>query len=358
MKEKGVVVVYLLCALVIFAAVFGLGIKQTSKNNTPSFQKIIVTEEKPFDVDTEATNSAVEEALQESFEEKVPAPERSAEIKEETFVEKIIPDLEGIQKIKDLVEELIVIQEKETVTAGASEPVVDLTFSPNNDGDLERSGILYYTNLEREKEGLASLKENSFLNEAAKAKTEHMFDGQYFEHVAPTGEDVSYWVDNTEYMYISIGENLARGGYVSEEKMVQDWMNSPGHRANILKESFEEIGIAVGRNYYEGELTWIGVQIFAVPLTACPSINENLLLSIESFHSIIEEIRKTIAPLNSTLSSLPQPTTQKEHDDQVSLVEQYNALVKEERDLNEQLNIIIREYNDQVNAYNACIATK
>ncbi|MCK5027459.1 MAG: hypothetical protein KAS07_03495, partial [Candidatus Pacebacteria bacterium] len=181
MKEKGVVVVYLLCALVIFAAVFGLGIKQTSKNNTPSFQKIIVTEEKPFDVDTEATNSAVEEALQESFEEKVPAPERSAEIKEETFVEKIIPDLEGIQKIKDLVEELIVIQEKETVTAGASEPVVDLTFSPNNDGDLERSGILYYTNLEREKEGLASLKENSFLNEAAKAKTEHMFDGQYFE---------------------------------------------------------------------------------------------------------------------------------------------------------------------------------
>lgn len=371
MKERGGIAVYILFALVISIVIFSLGTKQTSRI-IPSSQEIITVEEKPLETEIEKvaiTNDVIEKRDTEVIPaekrdtevipaEKTPPSEKPITVTEKTFAEKIILSLESIQKIKELVGEIIDIQQEEIPTIDTSAPIVNPTFPPDNDGNLERSGILYYTNLEREKEGLTSLKENVLLNEAALAKTKHMFDDQYFEHVAPTGEDVSYWVDNTGYVYISIGENLAHGEYLSEEKMVQDWMDSPGHRANIMKGSFEEIGIAVKRDHYEGRLTWIGVQIFAVPQTACPKINEGLLLSIESFRLLVEEVGKTITSLHSTVSSLPQPTTQKEYEDYTVLVEQYNSLVDEEKDLSEQLNVLVKKYNDQVNAYNACIATK
>ena len=211
MEKRGSVAIYILFILVMSLAVFSLVTTRTP-------QTTIISQ----DTEEVATTSDIAEENTETTSKE--STEDIVGLEEETFIDKIIPALDSVKKIKDLVEEIINIREKEIPETTDSEPVVYSAFSPNNDSNLEKSGILYYTNLEREKEGLTPLKENLLLDEAALAKKEHMFNNQYFEHVAPSGEGVSYWVDNTGHKYISIGENLARGEYISEEKMVEDWM--------------------------------------------------------------------------------------------------------------------------------------
>ena len=65
------------------------------------------------------------------------------------------------------------------------------------------------------------------------------------------------------------------------------WMNSPGHRANILNPHFQEIGVAVGKGMYEGHETWIAVQSFGMPLSACPASDANLKIKIDANNGMI-----------------------------------------------------------------------
>jgi uncharacterized protein YkwD len=71
-----------------------------------------------------------------------------------------------------------------------------------------------------------------------------MLDKHYFSHVSPDG--VAPWnrVDQRGYYYREVGENLALG-YRSADSVVDGWMHSPGHRANVLGARFREVGVAV-----------------------------------------------------------------------------------------------------------------
>jgi hypothetical protein len=92
-----------------------------------------------------------------------------------------------------------------------------------------------------------------------------MLARQYFAHNTPDGATPWTFIKATGYSYITAGENLAID--FSEAESVQSaWMNSPGHRANILNSNFKEIGIGIAKGKFDGHDTTIVVQMFGTPI--------------------------------------------------------------------------------------------
>lgn len=130
---------------------------------------------------------------------------------------------------------------------------------------LTREKVIYFTNAARSGNGLHELKENSLLNAVAEERAKDMFEKQYFEHISPTGENDADVARRIGYRYKMIGENIAKGWYLNDKKLVDGWMQSHGHRKNILNSGFDEIGVAVVKGKFEGNEVIIGVQIFGLP---------------------------------------------------------------------------------------------
>ena len=98
-------------------------------------------------------------------------------------------------------------------------------------------------NRERAAHGLGPLRLESRLSLAAEDRVEDMLARRYFDHVSPEGVSPFSWVKARGYRYRLVGENLALG-YRNSQSVVTGWMNSPGHRENILESGFDEVGIA------------------------------------------------------------------------------------------------------------------
>jgi len=114
--------------------------------------------------------------------------------------------------------------------------------------------VLTLTNQERQKAGLSPCAGNdSSLNRSARAKSEDMATHNYFSHDSPTYGDPFAMMRSFGVQYQSAGENIAKG-QPSPQEVVTAWMNSPGHRANILNSSFTHIG--VGYVVKNGEAYW------------------------------------------------------------------------------------------------------
>jgi uncharacterized protein YkwD len=99
-------------------------------------------------------------------------------------------------------------------------------------------------NAERATHGLAPLHIDPKLVAAASDRLSDMFDGHYFAHRSPTGLQPWQWVEQEGYSYHDAGENLAVG-YPSASSIVDGWMHSPGHRANVLGGQYVDVGVAV-----------------------------------------------------------------------------------------------------------------
>ncbi len=99
-------------------------------------------------------------------------------------------------------------------------------------------------NRQRAVAGLSPLRINSRLALAADDRIGDMFAKHYFNHVSPDGLQPWAWVEKRGYNYHEVGENLAVG-YPTAEAIVDGWMQSPGHRANILGRAFDEVGVAI-----------------------------------------------------------------------------------------------------------------
>lgn len=116
--------------------------------------------------------------------------------------------------------------------------------------------VIQLINAERNKEGLPLLSEHALLTQAARLHSTDMACNQFFSHLSPTNGDVEHRMALQNYNYSAIGENIA-AGYTSPESVVQGWMDSTGHRANIMNATFTQIG--VGYVYLEGsdlEIYW------------------------------------------------------------------------------------------------------
>ncbi|MDD2935624.1 MAG: CAP domain-containing protein [Candidatus Pacebacteria bacterium] len=216
---------------------------------------------------------------------------------------------------------------------------------------LTANGIVEETNLQRQINGLPPLSINLKLSTSAENKVNDMFVRQYFEHQSPTGEGPSDLANAVGYDYLLVGENLALGNYESDKILVDAWMNSPGHRENILNPKYKEIGVAIKFGTYEGSQVWMAVQEFGRPASDCPIPNESLEININDKKNIANELKTQIAVLYEEINAM-SPKSGEIYNEKVSvyntLIIQYNALV-------EALKTMIINYNAQVEAYRNCI---
>jgi uncharacterized protein YkwD len=221
-----------------------------------------------------------------------------------------------------------------------------------SDGEtLTRAGIVRWVNVERVKRDLPPVSSDELLQRSAQRKTDEMLTYDYFAHDSPiTGNSVDDLVTAAGYDYVQVGENLARGNFEDDKALVQAWMDSPGHRANILSEDFTEIGVAVTRGDYDGRQTWMAVQHFAKPSSACPQIDERLSSEIEANRAQLDDLSATI---DAEREEIEQWDERRDRDYRV-LVNEYNEHVNEYNELLEETRQMIDTYNEQVNAFNEC----
>ena len=102
--------------------------------------------------------------------------------------------------------------------------------------------VVKLVNEQREKNGLKALTADAKLSYMARLKSEDMRDKKYFSHTSPTYGTPFQMMKDFGISYRSAGENIAMGQRTPSE-VVTAWMNSPGHRANILSASYTKIGV-------------------------------------------------------------------------------------------------------------------
>ena len=215
---------------------------------------------------------------------------------------------------------------------------------------LTQQGVINFTNIHREKEGLPALQENSLLNQSALIKAQDMFNKQYFAHDSPEGIKIENLVENVGYEFITIGENLALGNFLNDEVLVQGWTDSPGHRANILNNRYSQIGVAVIKGTYQGNETWIGVQHFGLPLSACPQVDISLNEEIEENNEELKSMEEELEERKEELKEM-----RKERDSEYNeKAEEYNELIDEYNELISETKSLIEKYNSQIEAFNNC----
>jgi hypothetical protein len=126
------------------------------------------------------------------------------------------------------------------------------------------SSIIEETNKQRELYNLLALEPSLVLEKAAQMKANDMAQDGYFAHSSPNGKNPWYWLEQVGYQYSYAGENLAMN-FSESQNIVDAWMDSIGHRSNILNKKFRQVGIGISRGIYEGEETTFVVQYFATP---------------------------------------------------------------------------------------------
>jgi uncharacterized protein YkwD len=110
--------------------------------------------------------------------------------------------------------------------------------------EMSAQNLLTGTNDQRIANGLGSLALNGQLNQAAQAKANDMAARNYWSHNTPDGQTPWTFVTAAGYNYQAIGENLAYG-FATSSDTITGWMNSPGHRANILNSNYLDVGFGI-----------------------------------------------------------------------------------------------------------------
>lgn len=119
--------------------------------------------------------------------------------------------------------------------------------APKSEASSQAQAVLDLVNKERAKQGLKALKLDTELNSVATLKAKDMRDKNYFSHDSPTYGSPFEMMQKFGIEYRSAGENIA-AGQRSAEQVMNDWMNSSGHRANILNADYTLLGVG----YAEG----------------------------------------------------------------------------------------------------------
>lgn len=124
------------------------------------------------------------------------------------------------------------------------------------------SEVVRLVNIERAKTGLPALKENWQLSRIARYKSQDMINKNYFSHYSPTYGSPFDMIESFGIKFSAAGENIAMGQRTPQEVM-NAWMNSPGHRSNILSPSYTEIGVGLAKDKL-GRCYW--TQMFIKPI--------------------------------------------------------------------------------------------
>jgi hypothetical protein len=152
------------------------------------------------------------------------------------------------------------------------------------------AALVDLANKDRAEESLSTLTVSELLTQAAQAKANDMAERGYFSHTSPDGSQPWKWIQDAGYEYASAGENLAVN-FSDSEKVENAWMDSPGHRANILNAKFTEIGIATAVGEYKGRRTTFVVQMFGTPRTKVAVHEEQTVATPENPEDIAVAVR-------------------------------------------------------------------
>jgi uncharacterized protein YkwD len=144
-----------------------------------------------------------------------------------------------------------------TSTAPSPSP----TESPTGNAAFEAE-VVTIVNQERAKVGCPAVTVDDRLTAAARAHSADMAARNYFSHTTPEGVDFATRITNAGYRWSGAGENIAKGQRTPQEVMTS-WMNSDGHKANILNCGYKNLGVGVAADS-SGTLLW--TQDFASPL--------------------------------------------------------------------------------------------
>ncbi|MDO8728421.1 MAG: CAP domain-containing protein [bacterium] len=128
------------------------------------------------------------------------------------------------------------------------------------------SVLVDLTNSNRAERNVLPLEVNLTLTAIAQEKANDMAKRSYFSHNTPEGKSPWQWLREGQYNFRYAGENLAVN-FADSEDVVQAWLNSEGHRTNLLNDRFTEIGIAIAPGFYKGRESIFVVQFFGYPVS-------------------------------------------------------------------------------------------
>lgn len=164
-----------------------------------------------------------------------------------------------IQPTTEVVTEMTTSISSEKPTEATTEKITETTTQAQNNSQSKtmEQQVVDLVNKYREENGLKPLKINYSVSKVAQAKSEDMRDKNYFDHTSPTYGSPFEMLKSFGISYKTAGENIAKGQKTAEA-VVNAWMNSEGHRKNILNANYEEIGVG----YATGNGTTYWTQLF------------------------------------------------------------------------------------------------
>jgi len=128
------------------------------------------------------------------------------------------------------------------------------TSSVTDDIEALENEVICLVNVERAKVGLSALVKNEQLSHAARIKSEDFINNNYFAHTSPTYGTPFEMLKTLGITFTAAGENIASGQKTAADVM-NSWMNSSGHRANILNSTYNQIGVGVAKEN-DGNTYW------------------------------------------------------------------------------------------------------
>lgn len=136
--------------------------------------------------------------------------------------------------------------------------------------NVSATGLFVLSNQQRAAYGKPAMSLNEQLNDAAQLKADHMVANNYWSHIAPDGTSPWWFFRRVGYTYTSAGENLAYG-FADSAGVVQGWMDSPGHRDNLLGD-YNHVGFGYTNapNFQGGESTVV-VAMYGKPVPPAPA---------------------------------------------------------------------------------------
>ncbi len=137
----------------------------------------------------------------------------------------------------------------ESTTETTTQATTESQTSSSSSLSAMEQEVVRLVNIERNKQGLSSLEIDEELYKVAKLKSEDMKNNNYFSHTSPTYGSPFDMLKQFNISYKAAGENIAKGQKTAEA-VVTAWMNSDGHRQNILSSSYTHIAVAYVDGYW------------------------------------------------------------------------------------------------------------
>lgn len=179
--------------------------------------------------------------------------------------------------------------------------------------DIRVEQLLSGTNAKRAEAGLSPVTLNETLSRAAAAKASDMFANNYWAHNSPSGKTPWDFIIAAGYRYTLAGENLAKN-FQTSDGVVDAWMNSPTHRANIVKSGYKEVGFAVVNGVLSGEETTLVVQMFgtttsSAPIAQVPKAQAAAPAAVQPIPTVtVKSEPVTVVPTEAAIQSAPSPS--------------------------------------------------